>query len=51
MISLSSTQLDGLQELIFLDRYALKDVDEKNLNENDVVVALVEDHPVFRDEK
>lgn len=47
MISLSSTQLDGLQELIFLDRYALKDVDEKNLNENDVVVALVEDHPVF----
>ena len=47
MISLSSTQLDGLQELIFLDRYALKDVDGKNLNENDVVVALVEDHPVF----
>jgi len=41
------TQLDGLQELVFLDRYALKDVDSRNLKVGDTVVALVDDHPVF----
>lgn len=36
-----------LQQLVFLDRYAVKDVDSDNLAPGDKVVVSVKDHPVF----
>lgn len=44
---MASVELSGLQELVFLDRYALKDVDPENLCVGDRVVVLVKDHPRF----
>lgn len=39
-------QLEGISELVFLDRYAVKDP-EKNLREGDLVVVLTKEDPKF----
>ncbi|WP_048602806.1 adenosylcobalamin-dependent ribonucleoside-diphosphate reductase [Rubeoparvulum massiliense] len=40
-------QLEGLSEKIFLDRYAMKDLDAENLHVGDTVIALTKDDPKF----
>ncbi len=39
--------LSGISELVFLDRYAMKDPNKDNLRPGDVVVALTRDDPRF----
>lgn len=41
------TKLEGLSEKIFLDRYAMKNVDTRNTKVGDVVLALIKDDPKF----
>lgn len=41
------TRLEGLSEKIFLDRYALKDVTDQQVNVGDTVLVLTKDDPKF----
>lgn len=47
MATTTSTQLEGLSEKIFLDRYALKDADTSHAAVGDYVLVLTKDDPKF----
>ncbi|MGO0060797.1 adenosylcobalamin-dependent ribonucleoside-diphosphate reductase [Brevibacillus fluminis] len=46
-VSVEPARLEGLSEKIFLDRYAMKDLDYKNTKVGDTVLVLTKDDPRF----
>ncbi|CCQ94440.1 Ribonucleoside-diphosphate reductase NrdZ [[Clostridium] ultunense Esp] len=46
-IFMNRTKLTGLSEKIFLDRYAMKDLDPDHIERGDTVIVLTKDDPKF----